>query len=334
MSQMWMVRAEGGTLYDAFRERSVAALGWAQLAPYAKPGVTREALLGAYAASNPNLKPGTRLSGASQVWRFVNEVAIGDSVVTYSPQNRTYLLGRVTGAASYHPEWVEEGMPLARPVEWRSTEVLRDRLGDTTRNSLGSTLTVFAVPPAAQADVLAAADGRELPSQVPDVVASDLEIEDPYADIESRAVELIKDLVTGLDWQQMQELVAGVLRAMGYKTQVSPPGSDRGKDIIASPDGFGFEHPRIVVEVKHRPTQQIGSVDLRSFLGGRHPDDRGLYVSTGGFSREAYYEAERASIPLVLWTLDHLVRGIIEQYEKLDVVARQLVPLRRMYWPT
>jgi predicted Mrr-cat superfamily restriction endonuclease len=44
----------------------------------------------------------------------------------------------------------------------------------------------------------------------------------------------------------MQELVAGILRAMGYKTLVSPAGADRGKDIIASPDGFGFEPPRIV----------------------------------------------------------------------------------------
>ena len=33
-------------------------------------------------------------------------------------------------------------------------------------------------------------------------------------------------------WQDMQELVAGLLRAMGYKTVVSPPGSDRGKTLL------------------------------------------------------------------------------------------------------
>ena len=27
MARMWMVRGEGGSLYDAFRERSVAAVG-------------------------------------------------------------------------------------------------------------------------------------------------------------------------------------------------------------------------------------------------------------------------------------------------------------------
>ncbi|MDC0946604.1 restriction endonuclease [Nitrospinaceae bacterium] len=44
----------------------------------------------------------------------------------------------------------------------------------------------------------------------------------------------------------MQELVAGLLRAMGSKTKVFPAGPDQGKDIIASPDGFDFEIPRII----------------------------------------------------------------------------------------
>ncbi|RCI71621.1 restriction endonuclease, partial [Pseudomonas aeruginosa] len=32
MARMWMVRGEGGSLYDAFRERGVAAVGGNQLA--------------------------------------------------------------------------------------------------------------------------------------------------------------------------------------------------------------------------------------------------------------------------------------------------------------
>ena len=47
--------------------------------------------------------------------------------------------------------------------------------------------------------------------------------------------------------------------------------------------------------------------DIRSFLGGRHPQDKGLYVSTGGFTKDAHYEAERANIPLSLMTIDDLV---------------------------
>lgn len=100
----------------------------------------------------------------------------------------------------------------------------------------------------------------------------------------------------------------------------------------SAPDGFGFESPRIVVEVKHRK-QTMGSQDIRAFLGGRRADDKGLYVSTGGFTKEAHYEAERATIPMVLMDIDDLVEAILDHYEELDIETKQLLPLRSIYWP-
>ncbi|MCM2266461.1 MAG: restriction endonuclease, partial [Elusimicrobiales bacterium] len=146
--------------------------------------------------------------------------------------------------------------------------------------------------------------------------------------------EFIKDRILELDWEDAQELVAGILRAMGYKTRVSPKGPDLGKDIVASPDGLGLEQPRIRVEVKHRPRQQIGAPDIRSFIGALRAGDKGLYVSTGGFSTEARYEAERATIPITLVDLNELVKLLIQHYESSDLSTRALVPLVRMYWPT
>lgn len=117
-----------------------------------------------------------------------------------------------------------------------------------------------------------------------------------------------------------------------YKTQVSPPGSDLGRDILASPDGFGFERPRIVVEVKHRKGQ-MGSKDIRGFLGGRHPEDRGLYVSTGGFTKDARYEADRSTVPLALWTPQELTKALVDNYENADATTRSLITLRPLYVP-
>jgi restriction system protein len=37
-------------------------------------------------------------------------------------------------------------------------------------------------------------------------------------DIAAKSHEFIKDKILELDWDEMQELVAGVLRGMGYKT--------------------------------------------------------------------------------------------------------------------
>ncbi|WP_337245754.1 restriction endonuclease [Luteimonas sp. gir] len=329
MTRMWMVRGEGGSLYDAFRERGVVAVGWNQLAAHAKPGVGRQELIALYQGVEPQVKRGTAVSGASQVWRFVNDIQNGDWVISYSPANRLYLIGKVAGPAEHHPEWAEQGMPLVRKVQWQSQELPRDSLTTSTKNSLGSTLTLFEVPANAATEVLQVLKGKPAPKVEDETedVAADL-----LADIESQAVERIKDRVSELDWDDMQKLVAGILRAMGYKTQVSPAGADRGKDIVASPDGFGFEHPRIVVEVKHRKGQ-MGSQEIRSFLGGRHKDDRGLYVSTGGFTKDAQYEADRASIPLAMWTLEHVVRALVEHYDATDAETKRIVPLKRLYWP-
>jgi restriction system protein len=61
--------------------------------------------------------------------------------------------------------------------------------------------------------------------------------------------------------------------------------------------------------------------------------DRGLYVSTGGFTREARYEAERSSISVALVDLEDLAALIVEHYEAFDPDGRALVPLVKIYWP-
>jgi restriction system protein len=153
------------------------------------------------------------------------------------------------------------------------------------------------------------------------------------SDVEAIALEAIKDRIAALDWDDMQELVAGVLRAIGFKTVVSPPGPDRGKDIVASRDGLGLEEPRVIVEVKHRPRDRISAHEIRAFVGGRHSRDKGLYVSTGGFSKDAYYEADRAQIPVTLVDLERLVETVLTYYSKFDEPTRQILPLARIYWP-
>ncbi|WP_245586771.1 restriction endonuclease [Pseudomonas cremoricolorata] len=285
MATMWMIRGDGGRRYDDFRDRNLAAIGWLQLAPKAKPGVSCKTLIQLYKELQPGVKDGTAISGASQVFRFVNEITVGDTVVTYSPANRTYLVGRFTGPCEYRTDLADDGMSLTRSVEWYSNEVDRDSLTSSSRNSLGSTLTVFNVADEARKELIALATGKHPATAPKEVIEEQEALEDPLKGVQEIAFERIKDQINALDWSEMQELVAGILRAMGYKTLVSPAGADRGKDIIASPDGFGFEPPRIVVEVKHR-VARMGSNEIRSFLGGRHKDDRGLYVSTGGSPRK------------------------------------------------
>ncbi len=123
-NKMWMIRGDAGKLYDDFRDKQIVGIGWSQLAPQVKPGLSRAQLTALYQETDPLIKLGTARSGASQVWRFVNEIKKGDWVITYSPANRTYLLGKITSDFQYHPEWQEEGMGIARQVKWNVQERL------------------------------------------------------------------------------------------------------------------------------------------------------------------------------------------------------------------
>lgn len=329
MANAWMVRAErNGRLYDLFKEEGLVAVGWHEIGSLENLR-SREAIASKVRTLWPDWKSQSVAMAAGQLHRFRSEIKTGDTVLTYDPRRRVYLVGEISGDYR-RDESVDPEDPNIRPVTWRG-EVSRDLLSAASRNSLGSISTLFQLAPETLADVERALKSNEPPVET---VADEVEAaeEDIFQNIQAKALEFAKDRVSNLHWAQMQDLVAGLLRALGYKTRVSPAGADRGKDIVASPDGFGFEAPRIVVEVKHRK-EAMGSQAIRGFLGGRHAQDKGLYVSTGGFTKDAYYEADRASIPLELMTIDELVAALVANYDKLDIETKQLLPLKRIYWP-
>ena len=327
----WMVRAgTKGVLFEEFIENSVATIGWTDIGEL-KPTDDLDSLRERVRQQWPDWHAQKITMSASQLARFRNSIRKGDLVVTYDPSRRVYRLGKALGTYTFDPRHPHKDGGNSIGVEW-GTEVGRDDLRARTKNSLGAISTLFRIPPHAEADLLRAAAGQPTVDDASDD-GDDEELEYTLDAIQSRAGELISDRLVRLSWEDMQELVAGLLRGMGYKTEVSPRGSDRGKDIIASPDGFGFQDPRIVVEVKHREKTAIGAGDIRAFLGGRQDGDRCLYVSTGGFTKDARYEAERSRYPLKLMTLDDLSVAILSGYEQLDTETKALVPLSRIYWP-
>ena len=219
------------------------------------------------------------------------------------------------------------------PVEWLG-KVPRDALSQSARYSLGSVQTMFSLSDEVHQELMAALKGD---ATVPAPVADDDSLaEDEFEllrdDVISKGHELIKDKIQALSPDDMEQLVAALLRAMGYQARVSPKGPDRGVDVLASPDGLGLTQPRIKAEVKHR-SGSTGSNPIRSFIGAMRDGDNGLFVSTGGFTREARYEAERATIPLTLIDIDDLAELIVTHYPKFDLEGQALLPLVRVYWP-
>jgi len=337
-TDIWVVRAgRNGVYSDHFLDAGIVAIGWGEVGTIDRFD-SDDAIRIRLDAAFPDTKVGARPVIVGMLKRFVREIQIGDPVATYDPAQRLYHLGSVQSDAELmtrktHDQ--EARIEFVRKVQWLS-QVPRDSLTVATRNSLGSLTTIFRISEEGSQEIRRLSLSRlgTAPDESDDQVAApdDTDLVDIFQEYVEKSGEFVEDQISKLDWQEMQELIAGILRAMGYRTRVSPVGSDRGVDVFASPDGLGLAEPRIFVEVKHR-SGAIGSGDVRSFLGGRHSGDRCLYVSTGGFSREARYEAERSQIPLTLIDMPALRTLLIDHYESLDTETRSLVPLRKIYWP-
>ena len=326
---IWMVRAgKGAQFVDDFIENNFVGIGFQGAGEVSSP-VDKPTIESRIRLAHPAHSKGKISVSASQVKRYFDEIEPGHAVITYDPGQRLYFVGEITSNVKN----IAHDLFRSRDVKWTG-QVSRDTLLQTTRNSLGAISTLFLVQGDAAVDVWknVNAIGTEASEALPNVPV-ETEAEDLYESIESKANELLEDLIAKLDWEQMQQLVAEILNAMGFKTDVSPRGPDRGIDVFASPDGLGLIEPRIFVEVKHRLGTRMGADQIRTFLGGRQPGDRCLYVSTGGFSKEAKYEAERANVPLKLIDLPKLRELVFEHYESFSPSGIALLPLKRLLWP-
>ena len=88
----------------------------------------------------------------------------------------------------------------------------------------------------------------------------------------------------------------------------------------------------IKAEIRHR-NGSIGVSVLQSFITVVRSGQNRIFVSTGGFTREAKYEAERAPNPIALVDIDDLANLAVDNYPNFDIEGHALLPLMQTYWP-
>jgi restriction system protein len=151
---------------------------------------------------------------------------------------------------------------------------------------------------------------------------------------ESEARGEIEDYVMALGPYEFQELVAALLRGMGYATpHIAAPGPDGGTDILAYPDPLGAKTPHVRVQVKHRKSQKAGREEIAALRGIIRQDrEIGLFVSSGGFSSQAVSEARNGAVHIQLMDLDTFLESWMACYDKLAEEDRALLRLRPVYF--
>lgn len=323
---MWMLRSLGGDLLPEFIKNNMVALGWGLIGDL--HGKSRENIKQALLKEYPNKYKSIPV-WASMLDNFANKMKIGDLVITYDSSLREYHIAEITSDYSFIEKYSPD-RPNVRKVKWNKKTVSRDLLSVTAKNYLGASQTLFSVTKEIESEFRNILEGKKIQEKTED--EKEQETEQQTSNLLENSVELLKDKILSLTPDDMEELSKEILNAMGYIARRSPKGADRGTDVFASKDGLGLEEPRIFVEVKHREGQ-MGAQQVRSFMGGRRKGDKCLYVSTGGFSKDAKYEAERSEIPLTLIDLNMLAELVTLHYDNFRAEGKVLLPLRKVYLP-
>ena len=154
-----------------------------------------------------------------------------------------------------------------------------------------------------------------------------------YNDLQDKAMEGMIKYINGKNPYEFQDLIAALLRGMGYYTTfIAPKGKDGGVDIIAYKDPLGTTIPRILVQIKHK--ENTTSVkEIRELMGllQKH-GDVGLFVSTGGFSPDAKSTARNSNVHIELIDQNRFIELWQEFYNKLPDLDKNLFSLRPIYF--
>lgn len=323
---LWGIRAgRGDEAYEMFTKDGVVALAWPGTPDLAALPDDREAFKQVYRKVFPERSDGNVVTGASQLYRFVHEMQVGDLVAYPSKRDRQVHLGRIESDYLFVPD-APYRFCHQRRVKWLK-RVPRTSYSQGALFELGSALTLFQVRnyldehlAALQGHVAAPAAGQD---ESVALVAE--EIEATTRDF------VLKTIARELKGHPFAVFVADLLEVMGYRTRVSPPGPDGGVDILAHRDELGFEPPIIKVQVKSTEGS-VGAPAVQALYGNVASSEFGLLVTLGDFTPQARnFANSKANLRLI--DGEQLVSLVLDRYEQLDSKYKGLLPLRQVYVP-
>ncbi|GEO08320.1 restriction endonuclease [Segetibacter aerophilus] len=326
--KLWTVRAgKYGEQEQTCVDNSVITIAWNEM-PDLKTFKSREELFKEYQIiykEASNVKAGIN---AGQIWRFANEIALGDIVALPSKTQPSIYIGKIIGEYKYQK--VAPDTVHLRPVKWLKT-IPRAEFDQDILYSFGSLLTISQVSRVQAAErVIALVEGKKRSTKIDTPLIEETEEE---FDVEQFAKDqIIKLIDRNFKGHVFAKLVDQILIAQGYITQVSPPGPDGGLDILAASGGLGFDHPRICVQIKST-TAQVDVKTLRELQGvmRKVKSELGLLVSWSGFNHKVLQEAREDFFFIRLWSANDIIENIFKYYENFSDEMKAELPLKR-FW--
>lgn len=320
--RVWGIHTQDDAL---FLNDYTIAIGWKEMGDLNLIDNNREAFKERYAKIYLGAKKGSIANGAGMLYRFAYDVKIGDYVVYPSKSNREINIGTVESEYFYEPgtkEYVQQ-----RRVKWLK-HLPRTVFSQGALYEVGSAMSFFAVKNYSD-EFLEALDKGFKKATLTSEIDEDESIAATAVDIiETTKDFILKELSKNLKGYVLEEFVADLLRAMGYRTSISPQGGDSGIDITAYKDELP---PRILVQVKSQDSD-IKEATIQSLKGAMREGDYGLFITLSNYTKNAKKYLE--STPIIRGINGaELADLILKYYEHLSEKYRKMIPLKMVYIP-
>lgn len=315
MTNVWVVRADGGMFTDHFVKGGYAGIGWDKLADLS--GVTsREELYPLIQAGYAETKSAYVIGNyVGQVARFLLEIKPGDYIITPTA-NTEWLRYGVVGKGGYYYSSMDDGCVYQhrRPVTWANEPVRRGDFSVPLQNALRATLTVFAV---SQRDEFLAAVGEAPPSSA---LAAQY---DAYAVVLGR--------ILTLDDKEFEILVGHLLTALGFEgSEITGKSGDGGVDATGELNVANLAKVKVFVQAKRYKTGTKVSASVVRQLRQAIPfGGQGAFITTGGFQAAAADVAIQDGFPRIgLVNGNQLVDLLVEHWDDVPTEFRERLGLK------
>ena len=318
--RIWGIHTTDDSL---FLHNNIIAIGWKEFGDCSSIEPTREAFKDHYCKAYPNAKKGSIATSAGMLYRFTHEMKEGDYVVFPSKIDRKINIGVVESEFFYNTQaalYVQQ-----RKVKWLK-HLARTVFSQGALYEVGSALSLFLLKTYAD-EYLQALDksfksttALEEPDETIAATANDI--------VETTRDFVLKELSKNLKGYALEEVVADLLSAMGYRCKVSAQGGDSGIDIIAYRDELP---PRILVQVKSQDSD-IKETTIQSLKGAMREGDYGLFIALSGYTKNARKYLDATPI---IRGIDgtELVDLILKYYDQLSDKYKKMIPLKMVYIP-
>ena len=306
MKNIYVVRADFGRYTQAFKENGYVGIGWFDF--LMKKGITRDEIKAHYSKKFPDDAPLRAGQNSGQVLRFVNEVNVGDIVLTPYSTNKL-LVGEVISKNYYEND---DSSPYGqrKKVKWFEQTIDRYELSVPLQNTLRSSLTVYKV-----------SNGREI------LQAIDLA---PKSEVVQKAdiniYKIIKEKLLELDGFEFEIFVGYLLRSIGFDPTEEKQGGrgDGGIDFEGILEVFGVAYINLQVQVKRYEKNHIGWKDIQAFRGAMKRDFQGCFITLSDFHKKAVENAnDQHKVPITLINGKKLIDIFIDKYDDIIFTLRE-----------